>query len=76
MRTISIFGASGGLARAIAPGPEVVLYDEPTTGLDPILSTSIEDLIVDLNNKLNITSIVVSHQKSTILFSSIQVFLV
>ena len=55
-----------GLARAIANNPEVVLYDEPTTGLDPILSTNIEDLMVQLNNQ-QITSIVVSHQQSTIL---------
>jgi len=55
-----------GLARALVSEPKVMLYDEPTTGLDPILSTSIEDLIVSLSDRLNVTSIVVTHQRSTI----------
>ena len=50
-----------GLARAIAMKPEVMLYDEPTSALDPIMSEKINDLIVDLRNKLNMTSIVVTH---------------
>ncbi len=50
-----------GLARAICMHPEVVLYDEPTTGLDPIMSDAINDLIVDLNTRLNITSVIVTH---------------
>ncbi len=50
-----------GLARAIATDPEVLLYDEPTTGLDPITSDMINDLIVDLRDKLNVTSIAVTH---------------
>ncbi len=50
-----------GLARAIANSPEVLLYDEPTTGLDPIRADMIDDLIVDLNEKLNVTSIAVTH---------------
>lgn len=50
-----------GLARAIATGPEVLLYDEPTTGLDPVTSELINDLIVELNNRLHVTSIVVTH---------------
>jgi len=50
-----------GLARAIAMKPEVMLYDEPTSALDPIMSDKINDLIVDLRNKLNMTSIVVTH---------------
>ena len=54
------------LARAIAHNPEVILYDEPTTGLDPISSTSIEDLINKLNRELKVTAILVTHQLSTI----------
>ncbi len=50
-----------GLARAIANDPEVLLYDEPTTGLDPITSDVINDLIVELNEKLNVTSVAVTH---------------
>lgn len=50
-----------GLARAIANNPEVLLYDEPTTGLDPITADMIDSLIVDLNTKLNVTSIAVTH---------------
>jgi phospholipid/cholesterol/gamma-HCH transport system ATP-binding protein len=50
-----------GLARAIANDPEVLLYDEPTTGLDPITSDVINDLIVELNEKLKVTSIAVTH---------------
>jgi phospholipid/cholesterol/gamma-HCH transport system ATP-binding protein len=50
-----------GLARAIALQPEVLLYDEPTTGLDPINTTRINRLITGLQKALNITSIVVTH---------------
>lgn len=50
-----------GLARALITNPKYILYDEPTTGLDPIMSDSIDDLIRDLNEKLNVTSIVVTH---------------
>lgn len=50
-----------GLARALVSNPEYILYDEPTTGLDPIMSDSIDDLIKDLNQKLNVTSIIVTH---------------
>jgi phospholipid/cholesterol/gamma-HCH transport system ATP-binding protein len=49
------------LARAIAMDPQVVLYDEPTTGLDPIRSDVINELILKLSNELKITSIVVTH---------------
>jgi len=49
------------LARAIAVKPEVVLYDEPTTGLDPINTARVNHLIVGLQRKLNITSVVVTH---------------
>lgn len=50
-----------GLARAIAMDPDYVLYDEPTTGLDPITAQQINVLIRDLQDRLNITSIVVTH---------------
>ena len=49
------------LARAIAAEPGYILYDEPTTGLDPIMSDVINDLIIDLQKKLKVTSIVVTH---------------
>jgi len=49
------------LARAIALDPEVILYDEPTTGLDPIRADVINELIVKLQKELKVTSIVVTH---------------
>lgn len=49
------------LARALVTNPAYILYDEPTTGLDPIMSDSIDNLIKDLADKLNVTSIVVTH---------------
>jgi len=50
-----------GLARSIILDPKVILYDEPTTGLDPITAQTINELIVDLQAKLNVTSVVVTH---------------
>ena len=50
-----------GLARAIAHKPEYILYDEPTTGLDPIMADVINDLIIELQEKLGKTSVVVTH---------------
>lgn len=50
-----------GLARAIALRPEIVLYDEPTTGLDPILADQINDLIIDLQARLHVTSVTITH---------------
>ena len=50
-----------GLARAIAVRPEVLLYDEPTTGLDPINTTRINNLILDLKKRLDVTTVVVTH---------------
>lgn len=50
-----------GLARAIVRDPAIVLFDEPTTGLDPILSSTIGQLIVDLHRRLRFTSIAVTH---------------
>ena len=49
------------LARAIAEAPKVLLYDEPTTGLDPINVRRISELIVDMNQRLHVTSICVTH---------------
>lgn len=49
------------LARSIALEPEIILYDEPTTGLDPVSSEKIAQLIKDLNIRLKITSVVVTH---------------
>lgn len=49
------------LARGIAMNPEVILYDEPTTGLDPITSDVINELIIKLQKELKITSVVVTH---------------
>lgn len=54
------------LARAIASDPKIILYDEPTTGLDPVTSTTIEDLINKLSRELSATSIVVTHQLTTV----------
>jgi phospholipid/cholesterol/gamma-HCH transport system ATP-binding protein len=54
-----------GLARAIAVHPDVLLYDEPTTGLDPINTTRINHLIVGLKRALGVTSIVVTHDMAS-----------
>src|SRR5690606_12077964 len=53
------------LARAIAMDPEVILYDEPTTGLDPIRSDVINELILKLKRQLKVTSIVVTHDMNS-----------
>ncbi|MED6313493.1 MAG: ABC transporter ATP-binding protein [Verrucomicrobiota bacterium] len=50
-----------GLARAIVYKPEIILYDEPTTGLDPVVADSIDQLVVKMRDQLNCTSIVVTH---------------
>lgn len=55
-----------GLARALAMDPEVVLYDEPTTGLDPIMSDVINELILQTSRNRNVTSIVVTHDMHTV----------
>ena len=54
------------LARALATDPEIMLYDEPTTGLDPVTSASIEELIKSIHSKLGSPAIVVTHQLSTV----------
>ncbi|GAB1534657.1 ABC transporter ATP-binding protein [Geovibrio sp. ADMFC3] len=50
-----------GLARAIALEPQIILYDEPTTGLDPIMCDVVDNLIHDTQKELDITSVVISH---------------
>lgn len=50
-----------GLARAIALNPKILLYDEPTTGLDPVMTDVVNHLIMDTQQKLGITSVVISH---------------
>ena len=50
-----------GLARAIVLDPEIVLYDEPTSGLDPVMASRITRLIIDVKEKLGVTSVVVTH---------------
>lgn len=54
------------IARAIAMEPEIILYDEPTTGLDPIRANSINDLIVELQENLDVTSVVVTHDMNSV----------
>jgi phospholipid/cholesterol/gamma-HCH transport system ATP-binding protein len=56
------------LARTVALKPEILLYDEPTTGLDPVTSMTINRLIVDLNERLATTSVVVTHDIVSALF--------
>ncbi|UCH11959.1 MAG: ABC transporter ATP-binding protein [Candidatus Omnitrophota bacterium] len=55
-----------GLARAIALDPEMVFYDEPTAGLDPIVAGVVNKLILDLSKKLQITSVVVTHDMQSV----------
>jgi phospholipid/cholesterol/gamma-HCH transport system ATP-binding protein len=50
-----------GLARAVALEPQIVLYDEPTTGLDPITTDQVDEMILEAKQKLGVTSIVISH---------------
>jgi phospholipid/cholesterol/gamma-HCH transport system ATP-binding protein len=55
-----------GLARAIIMNPKYVLYDEPTTGLDPIMAANIDHLINELNERLKVTSIIVTHDMQSV----------
>ncbi len=51
-----------GLARALVMGPEIILFDEPTTGLDPLLAKAIHDLIVAMQQQFGFTAVMVSHE--------------
>lgn len=53
------------LARAIALNPSIILYDEPTTGLDPLRADTINDLIIKLKDELHVTSVVVTHDMTS-----------
>ena len=55
-----------GLARAIAMHPQILLFDEPTTGLDPVMTEAINSLIIDTQKNFNLTSIVISHDVKSI----------
>ena len=55
-----------GLARAIAMHPRILLFDEPTTGLDPVMTEAINSLIVDTQKNFNLTSVVISHDVKSI----------
>ncbi len=50
-----------GLARALAIGPKIILYDEPTTGVDPIMADAINKLIKELHDRLKVTGVAVTH---------------
>lgn len=54
-----------GVARALAMNPEIILYDEPTAGLDPFMAGNVDELILDLKNRLRMTSIVVTHDMNS-----------
>jgi len=56
-----------GLARAIALTPEILLYDEPTSGLDPVVASVVDELIMRMRDELGVTSIVVSHNMSSVM---------
>ena len=54
-----------GLARAIVLEPEILFYDEPTTGLDPIATKNVDEMIADISSRLGVTSVVISHDMAS-----------
>ncbi len=54
-----------GLARALVLAPEILLYDEPTTGLDPVATKNVDDMIRDISKETNVTSVVISHDMAS-----------
>ena len=65
-----------GLARAIVTEPKYLFFDEPTAGLDPLTTKNIENVIIRLNEVLRTTTIVVSHEKSTILRTAKKIMMI
>src|SRR5438128_6942301 len=54
-----------GLARGLVLKPEILLYDEPTTGLDPIATKNVDDMIRDISKETGVTSVVISHDMAS-----------
>lgn len=54
-----------GLARAIATEPEILLYDEPTTGLDPIMADAINELVLEMKQRLHVTGVAITHDMTS-----------
>ncbi len=55
-----------GLARALVLEPEILIYDEPTTGLDPLATKNVDDMILSTNERYNVTSVVISHDMASV----------